>query len=194
MPRIRNWKDLKLFRPCKGEIYEHIDELFSGEIDWELIETHYPDMIRVAMSIQAGKITPSTILNKLGTHSKKNKVTIQAATNKIEAFNGFTKLIFFGGERIIAENDREKQRKVIKYNHLVANCLIFYNVFSLSRILDDYMQDGNEYDEEIISCLSPYVTVHVNRFGKYCIDLNRKPPNLPFEVPVTREKRISLTK
>lgn len=62
MPRIRNWKDLKLFRPCKEEVYEHIDNLFSGEIDWDLIETHYPDMIRVAMSIQSGKITPSTIV------------------------------------------------------------------------------------------------------------------------------------
>lgn len=221
MPRIRNWKDLKLFRPCTKEVYEHIDELFSGEIDWELIETHYPDMIRVAMSIQTGKITPSTILNKLGTYSKKNKLyqafrelgrvirtmfllkymadeelrgTIQAATNKSEAFNGFAKWIFFGGEGIIAENDREKQRKVIKYNHLVANCLIFYNVFSLSRILHDYMQGGNEYDEELISYLSPYVTAHVNRFGKYRIDLNRIPPKLPFEVPVAREKIVSLTK
>lgn len=221
MPRIRNWKDLKLFRSCKEEVYEHIDGLFSGEIDWELIETHYPDMIRVAMSIQSGKITPSTILNKLGTYSKKNKLyqafrelgrvirtmflltymtdeelrgTIQAATNKSEAFNGFTKWLFFGGEGIITENDREKQRKVIKYNHLVANCLIFYNVFSLSRILHDYMQEGNDYDEELISHLSPYVTAHVNRFGKYRIDLNRKPPNLPFEVPVEREKNVSLTK
>jgi TnpA family transposase len=24
MPRIRNWKDLKLFRPSKEEVYEHI--------------------------------------------------------------------------------------------------------------------------------------------------------------------------
>lgn len=146
-------------------------------------------MIRVAMSIQSGKITPSTILNKLGTYSKKNKLyqafrelgrvirtmfllkymadeelrgTIQAATNKSEAFNGFTKWIFFGGEGIIAENDREKQRKVIKYNHLVANCLIFYNVFSLSRILHDYMQEGNDYDEELISYLSPYMLRHMS--------------------------------
>jgi TnpA family transposase len=56
--------------------------------------------------------------------------TIQFATNKREAFNGFTKWLSFGGEGVIAENDRDKQRKVIKYNHLVANCLIFYNVFS----------------------------------------------------------------
>src|SRR5699024_3733789 len=55
MPRIRNWKDLKLFRPAPDEVYKHIDDLFSDEVDWELIETHYPDMLRVAMSVQAGK-------------------------------------------------------------------------------------------------------------------------------------------
>ncbi|SHF22313.1 Transposase and inactivated derivatives, TnpA family [Seinonella peptonophila] len=74
MPRIRNWKDLKMFRPTKEDRYEHIDELFSSEIDWELIETYYSDMIHVAMSIKAGTITPSTILNKLGTYSQKNKL------------------------------------------------------------------------------------------------------------------------
>ncbi|MGH0945176.1 Tn3 family transposase [Bacillus mycoides] len=208
MPRIRNWKDLKLFRPSKEHTYEHIDELFSGEIDWDIIEAHYPDMLRVVMSIKEGKITPSTILNKLGTYSKKNKLyqafrelgriirtifllqymtdeglrsTIHSATNKSEAFNGFTKWLFFGGDGIIAENDREKQRKIIKYNHLIANCLIFYNVFALSRIIHDYMQVGNENEGELISYLSPYVTTHVNRFGKYRIDRNRVPPCLPFE-------------
>ncbi|WP_374100900.1 Tn3 family transposase [Bacillus sp. RIT 809] len=37
MPRIRNWKELKLFRPSKEEVYEHFNEFFSGKIDWELI-------------------------------------------------------------------------------------------------------------------------------------------------------------
>ena len=46
MPRIRNWKDLKLFRPSKDTRYENIDELFSDAIDWDVIETHLPDMLR----------------------------------------------------------------------------------------------------------------------------------------------------
>ncbi|MGE6849665.1 Tn3 family transposase [Bacillus tropicus] len=45
---MRNWKGLKLFRPSKEEVCEHINELFSGEIDWELIQNLYPDMMRVA--------------------------------------------------------------------------------------------------------------------------------------------------
>jgi TnpA family transposase len=40
---------------------------------------------------------------------------------------------FFCGEGIIAENSRDEQRKAIKYNHLVANHLIFHNLCSLSR-------------------------------------------------------------
>lgn len=211
MPRIRNWKDLKLFLPTKEDRYQHIDELFTDVIDWDVIKFHYPDMLRVAMSIEAGKIFPSTILNKLGTYSRRNKLyqafqalghvkrtlfllqymadeelrsTIQAATNKSEAFNGFTKWLAFGGEGIIAENDREKQRKFIKFNHLVANCLIFYNVFALSHILHEYHQEGNKYDEELLGDLSPYLTAHVNRFGKYRLDLERKPLELQFDLPI----------
>src|SRR6266487_1850311 len=68
MPRIRNWKDLKLFRPDPNVHYTHLESLFSEPIEWRLIETHLPDMIRVALSIKAGKITPSTIFRKRRCH------------------------------------------------------------------------------------------------------------------------------
>jgi hypothetical protein len=41
---------------------------------------------------------------------------IQAATNKSETFNRFVQGLFFGGEGLIAENDRDRQRNLIKYN------------------------------------------------------------------------------
>ena len=69
MPRIRNWKDIKikLFKAKKSARYEHIDTLFSEDtVDWKLIETHLPDMLRVALSIQAGKMTASTLCETLG--------------------------------------------------------------------------------------------------------------------------------
>jgi hypothetical protein len=39
----------------------------------------------------------------------------------------------FGGDGMIAENVPHEQRKVIKYNHLVANMVIRYNVQWMSR-------------------------------------------------------------
>jgi TnpA family transposase len=207
MPRIRNWQDLTLCRPDKQVRYDHIDELFTDVIDWKLIETHLADMLRVILSIKAGKFTASTILRKLGTYSRRNRLyqafselgravrtgflmeylgsqelrsSIQGALNKSEAFNGFTKWVGFGNAGIIQQNSREEQRKIIKYNHLVSNCLIFYNVFEISRILQEYIQAGNTIEAEIIGALSPYLTKHINRFGSYSLDLNRKPPTLNF--------------
>jgi len=57
-------KNLKFYKPKKANTYEHIDELFTETIDWELIKTNLPDMLRVALSIKMGRITPSTILRK----------------------------------------------------------------------------------------------------------------------------------
>lgn len=66
MPRIRNWQDLKLYRPSRSSRYENIDQLFCDAINWDLIETHLPDMLRVALSIKAGKINASIIRAKTG--------------------------------------------------------------------------------------------------------------------------------
>jgi hypothetical protein len=50
--------------------------------------------------------------------------------------------VLFGGEGVIAENRREEQRKIIKFNHLVANCVILYNVFVVSKELQKLAQEG----------------------------------------------------
>jgi TnpA family transposase len=163
MPRIRNWKHLTFYAPSERFALDHIvhlRDLFTDTVHWTLIETHLPDMLRVAMSISQGKMRASTILRKLGTHSQKNKLytafcalgrvvrtifllnfisdeemrrTISAATNTAEAWNGFVQWVAFGGEGIIRQNNREEQRKIIRYNHLVANLVVFHNVVAMTR-------------------------------------------------------------
>ena len=110
-------------------------------------------MLQVAQSIRAGRIQPSTILCKLGTASWKNKLyfafrelgrvvrtiflleyisddalrkVIRAAQNKCEGFNNFAQRAYFGSDTI-EENVCEDQLKIIKYNHLIANLMIFHN-------------------------------------------------------------------
>jgi len=63
MPRIRNIHNLTLFRPDKRYRYKNIDTLFSGSIDFKLIETHLRDMLRVAVSIKKGQISASASQN-----------------------------------------------------------------------------------------------------------------------------------
>ncbi len=65
---------------------------------------------------------------------------------------------------------------MIRYNHLVANCLIFYNVFEISRILNELRLEGYPLDTDAVAALSSYWTQHVNRFGVYDFNLDRSPP------------------
>jgi TnpA family transposase len=211
MPRIRNWHDLVFFRPSKDIAYKHIDVLFKDVIDWQLIETHWKDLMRVVLSIKAGKISSSTLLRKLGNYSRKNRLyqafrelgrvvrtifllgyisdmalreQITATTNKVEAYNGFSKWLFFGGEGIIADNDPEEQEKVIKYNDLVANAVIFQNVVDQTRILRMLKEEGFTVNREDIATLSPYVTKHIKRFGDYIIDTKTIPEPLDPALPI----------
>jgi TnpA family transposase len=147
MPRIRNWQHLTLYRPDKDERYDHIDTLYPDTIDWGLIATHLPDMLRVALSIKTRSCHRPSCGDSARTRARTSfrelervvrtafhlqylgdgdlRATIQAATTKSEAFNRFAKWAMFGSEGIITENDRAAQRKAIRYNHLVANCIIF---------------------------------------------------------------------
>ncbi|SFQ42352.1 Tn3 family transposase [Salibacterium halotolerans] len=205
MPRIRKIKNLTFFRPTKDTTYKHIDELFTETINWKIIETHWKDLLRVVLSIKAGKVSSSLLLRKLGNYSRKNRLyqafqelgrvvrtvfllqymtnidlrqLITATTNKVEAYNGFSKWFQFGGEGIIAHNDPEQMEKAIKYNDLVANAVVFQNVVDLTLVLRSLSYEGYEINNDDIADLSPYITRHIKRFGDYVIDLNSPPEPL----------------
>lgn len=201
MPRIRGIKDLVFYRPDTTTVYANINSLFTGVIDWKLIETHLPDMLRIAVSIKLGTLSASAILRRLGTYSRKNKLyfafrelgkvirtmfllnyidddklrkVIQTETNKSEQYNAFSQWSFFGGQGVIAENIRFEQRKIVKYNHLVTNMVILHNVVGMTKVLKELQDEGMTITPEMLAGLAPYRTAHINRFGDYTLDFRRK--------------------
>jgi len=221
MPRIRNWKDLTFYRPGEDAIYKHIDPLFGDPVDWDLLKTHWRDPLQVVLSTKAGKVLPSTLLRKLGNSSRKNRLyqafrelgrvvrtvfllkyisdiqlreQITATTNKVEAYNGFSKWVFFGGEGVITENDPEEQEKRIKYKDLVSNVIIFQNVVDMRFALRQLRQEGYDVTREDVAALGPYITRHIKRFGDYIVDLTKVPVPLESDmsVPVWTKKRAGI--
>jgi hypothetical protein len=87
----------------------------------------------------------------------------------------FVQWVAFGGGRLLAENTRDDQRKMIKYQHLVANLLIFHNVVTMTRALHSLLAEDHQVDEEALACFSPYQTEHINRFGRYALKRDRVP-------------------
>jgi TnpA family transposase len=201
MPRIRNWHDLVMCRPDRGASYKHINRLFTETADWHLIETHWQDLMQVALSIQAGKISSPMLLRKLGSYSRRNKLyhaaqalgsvirtifllnwigsrelrqEVTANTNKIESYHSFSKWFSFGGD-VIAENDPDEQQKRLRYNDMVASSVILQNTADMMRILQKLSREGWQFTDEDVSFLSPYLTSNVKRFGEFNLKLNRPP-------------------
>ena len=73
-------------------------------------------------------------------------------------------------------------RKYIKYNHLVANCVIFHNVVELTCMLNQLHAEEHHVAPETISALSPYLTWHIHRFSWYHPDLKRQPFPIDYEL------------
>ncbi len=211
MPRIRNIKDLKFYKPDKNIVLHHIQSLFSDPIKWDLIEKHYADMMRIAMSIKAGKMTPSTILRRFGTKNRKNRIyfafrelgrvvrtmflleyitdrdmrkIIHAATCKSEEFNEFASWLFFANGGKISANLRDQQGKIVKYNHLLANMAILYNVNAMTEVLNELKKEGHAVTPELMGAFNPYHTEHLGRLGSFELDLERNVKPLMYELRV----------
>jgi len=211
MPRIARWKDLKIYK-SPGRAYPNIDPIFTvEEINEQLIVKHLPDMQRVAVSILEGRISPSFILRRLTSGTRKNKLyyafqelgkvirsaylleylrkpelrrTVNNATTVSERFNDFIQFVTFGNKGIIGANSRDEQRKIIKYGHLVANILIFMNVHDQSKIMNELVEEGYPITKEQAACLAPYRKDNINRFGAYFLDELRDKMVIDFGLPV----------
>ena len=201
MPRMRNWNDVTFYRVDHNTTYKHIDALFTQVVDWDLIERYWQDMMQVVLSIQAGQVLPSMLLQKLGVYSRKSSLykafselgrvertlflldfmsnadlrqQIRAETTKVESYHAFTDWIAFGGP-VLRSGDPVEQEKRIKYRDLVANAVMLHNVVDVTNVLYDLQLEGICVTPEMVSRLSPYLTEHIRRFGQYLLDMATQP-------------------
>lgn len=209
LPRIKDINSLIFFKPDRRVIYEHIDELFSEGINFNLIRDNYLEMLRVVVSIKLGKVSASTIIRRLGTEGIRNNLfyafrelgrvvrtnylleyigridlreTVNAATCKSEEFNNFLKWVFFYNNGIIQENFRHEQAKIVKYNHLVANLIILHNVNTMTKGIKKLQREGVEVTPEMLDGFSPYGTSHLNLLGQFDLNTRRRPKSRAFRL------------
>ncbi|WP_260850846.1 transposase [Rhodococcus sp. WB9] len=208
LPRIRNWQDLNFYRPAPTTRYSHIDSLFGDNaIDWGLIERHWTDLLRTAISIREGRVSSVTLLRRLGNHSHKNRLyralrelgrvirtvtllrylsepvlreQITAVTNKAEALHGYSEWLMIGG-KLIGHNDPDHQERVVKFNELLANCAIYSTALDITDVANGLAAEGYPVDTDDLATITPYIQHTIRRMGD--LVLNLSPPE---QAPVTR--------
>jgi len=173
-------------------------------IDWRLLEQHWPDLLRTAVSIREGRLSSTNLLRRLRHDSRKNRLyrafrelgrvvrtvvllrylsdpalraTITAITNRAESFQGFADWLGFGAEGgVIAHNDPVYQEKLIKFNQLIANCALYSTACDITAAVNALARDGHRVDADDLATISPLITHTIRRFGDWHLDLTPPPP------------------
>jgi len=148
-----------------------------------------------------------TLLRRLGNHSRKNRLyrafrergravrtitllrylpepglrdQIAQVANRNEQFHGFADWLMFGG-KLIGHNDPDYQEKVIRFNELIANCVMYSTACDITDAANAIAAEGELADPADLATISPYITSTVRRFGNWTLNLT--PPD---RAPVTR--------
>jgi hypothetical protein len=54
----------------------------------------------------------------------------------------------------------------------------------MTQALHDLSRVGQSIEAETLRRLSPYLTEHINRFGDYLVDIERKPPAVNYHLDI----------
>ena len=74
--------------------------------------------------------------------------------------------------------DPVEMEKRIKYADLIANIVMLHNVIDLTDVLNEMNAEGEPVTKELVERISPYMTQHIRRFGRYHLDMSDLPDPL----------------
>jgi TnpA family transposase len=193
-PRIRDMVDQQLYRADRRVQYEHIEPLFSGTINHDLILSRWDDLVRLAASLKMGWPTASLLVGKLQSHRRQNALlralqeygrlikTIHIVRcldslehsrrlglrlNKGESVHDLGRFIFFANEGEIRRAQHTDQTVQALCLNLVTSAVITRNTVYMSRALDTLRRDGYGVSDEDLVHLAPTLRAHINPYGRY---------------------------
>jgi len=154
------------------------------------------------LAIGSGRISPSAILARLNSYSRRNKLyralqelgrvvrtiylldwinddelraEITGNTNKVESFHAFSAHLDFGNAGVSTTSNPSEQEKRVIYNQLVCNAVMLQNVADQTQALNEMQADGQEVSRDDLSFFSPYGTHNWKRFGDYRSEYRAEP-------------------
>lgn len=183
------------------------------KIKTELIIEEWDNIQRIIASLALKTTTQSTIIRKLSSYSRVNRTqqalweydnlvrtdyifnfihsqqlrkNVQKALNRGEGYHRLRKAVFFAHEGKFHVHSIAEQQLWSECTRLLANVIIYYNMYLLSALLSFHKKKGNWKDVDSIKRISPVAWRHVNLFGIY--QFNQINPRMEFEELVKKIK------
>ncbi len=201
MPRLKAIDKQKLYRPEPGLPYSNLEKIMSPKaIKWELIETPMDTLVKHVVALKLGMTDAESLLRRFTKNnvqhpaykgfvelgkviktifltrylaSEELRREIHAGLNVVETWNGTNDFIFFGKSGELATNRQEDQEVSLLCLHLLQSSLVFINTLMIQRVLQE-LEWAGRMTERDLAALSPLLTQHVNKYGRFELDLNTR--------------------
>ena len=168
----------------------------------QCIIMEWPNIQRILVSLGLKSTTQSIIVGKLSSYVRKNRTKramweldniyksiyilkyvdnellrqkVQKALNRGEAYNQLHNAVSHEHSGKLHVDTEAEQNIWNECSRLVANAIIFYNKFLLSKLLDQMEKEKMVEKIEILKKVSPIAWRHINLGGRFDLAGHRKP-------------------
>jgi TnpA family transposase len=192
-PRIPDLKNRRLYSFAKPSAYPALEPLIAGRINVALIRAHWPEILRIAASIQTGTVTASLIMRQLAAYPRQNSIAAALRElgrlertlftldwiedpelrrdtgrelNKGESRNSLARAVFFHRLGEIRDRTFENQQHRASGLNLLVTAITLWNTRYLNRAIAA-LREVEDVSDYLLPHLSPLGWEHINLTGDY---------------------------
>src|SRR5262249_5606164 len=179
------------------------------KIHTDLIVEEWDNLVRIFVSLSHKTTTQSIIVGKLNAYARKNKTrralweydniirslyllefidspplrqNVQRALNRGENYHQLRRAVSYANFGKLRFKNEAEQQLWSECSRLITNCIIYYNMTILSRLLAYKEAAGDSAGVELLKQVSPVAWQHINLYGRY--EITKEPAAINLETMI----------
>jgi TnpA family transposase len=200
-PRIKLVHLQDLYTPPGFKVEGPFRKHFEREIDWDLIETHWDDVVRILASLRRRNVSAVTLCLRLSSYARQNALyravrevgrifktqfimryydevdfrrRINSGLNRMEFFNALARHLFYARRGENWERDMDQQLHRASALLVLANSCVLWNSVRLTEVVQELRTANIHFSPEDFRHVSPYAFEHIIPYGQYFFNLRKK--------------------